>query len=229
MRQWRAGGLLVGCGAFLIATTAWAPRLPAPGWTAWCSWLKADPQCALAVLAGGVGWLLAAWLFLVTVLALLASTAHLAGRAAELLTPRFARGLLTVLLGTALAAGSAAPALAGGPPSAVASTSQPALAPVPAPVLAPPELPALLDLDRPGVSPPRPVAIPRPAREPAAQRTYEVKAGDTLWALAADRLPAGTSAERITRGWQEWYLANRQEIGTDPGFLLVGESLQVPS
>jgi hypothetical protein len=55
-----------------------------------------------------------------------------------------------------------------------------------------------------------------------------VRPGDTLWALSATRLPGHSSAARITRDWQEWYLANRQQIGADPGLLLVGESLIVP-
>src|SRR5438105_4520050 len=102
MKQRRAVTLLVGCGAFLVAVTAWAPPIPAGGWSTWPSWLRADPQRGLALVAGGVGWLLAAWLFLVTTLALLATGAHAAGRAAgrtaELLTPRIARGLLEALV-----------------------------------------------------------------------------------------------------------------------------------
>ena len=58
--------------------------------------------------------------------------------------------------------------------------------------------------------------------------TYLVRPGDTLWDLAAARLPAHSSAAEITRGWQEWYLANRQQIGPDPGLLLIGEQLLIP-
>lgn len=231
MRKRRAGGLLVGCGAFLVAAAAWAPPLPTGGCTAWWLWWRADPQRGLALLAGGVGWLLAAWLFLVTALALLATSAHglgrIAGRAGELLTPRIARGVLEALLGAALAVGSAGPALAGGAAPAVTVATSPSLAPVPAPVVAAPVLPGLLDLDRPGVS--------WPVIAPAKQRpvlthpvSYRVRPGDTLWGLAAARLPAHSSTERITRGWQEWYLVNRQQIGADPGMLLVGETLVVP-
>ena len=237
MKQWRGGALLVGCGAFLVAATAWVPPLPAAGWSEWWSWLQADPQRALALLAGGAGWLLAAWLFLVTALRVLAAGAHAtgraAGRAAELLTPRIARGMLEALLGAALAVGTAGPALAGGAPAAVISSS-PSLAPVPAPLVAPAPLPPLLDLDRPDVKAPErqtTPAVPAPVATPTHQltRRYEVRPGDTLWGLAAARLPASSSAQQITRGWQEWYLANHRQIGPDPGLLLVGEILLVPS
>ena len=236
MKQWRGGALLVGCGAFLVAVSAWAPPLPAAGWSEWWSWLQADPQRALALVAGCAGRLLAAWLFLVTALRLLSAGTHAAGRAAgraaELLTPRIARGMLEAVLGAALAVGSAGPALAGGAPAAGVSTA-PSLAPVPAPLLAPSPLPPLLDLDRPDVKAPEPVApqaAPAPVRPPAGRPTvtYEVRPGDTLWDLAAARLPAHSTAQRITRGWQEWYLANHQQIGPDPGLLLVGETLLVP-
>jgi hypothetical protein len=234
MKQWRVRALLVGCAAFLVASPAWAPPLPAGGWGPGWSWLKADPQRALALLAGAAGWLLAAWLFLVTALRLIAASAHAASsvaeRAAVFLTPRFARGALEFMLGAALAVGGGAPALAAGIPAGVSASTQPSLAPVPAPVVAPPELPPLLDLDRPDVKPavstPSAPAPAAPAVHPAL--THRVRPGDTLWGLAAARLPVGSSAQQITRGWQEWYLANRQQIGPDPSLLLLGESLRVP-
>jgi Tfp pilus assembly protein FimV len=141
--------------------------------------------------------------------------------------------MLEAVLGAALAVGTSGPALAGGAPAAVVTTS-PSLAPVPAPIVAPPALPLLLDLDRPDVKAPKPQAtpaVPAPVTTPAQPptRRYEVRPGDTLWALAAARLPANSSPQQITRGWQEWYLANHQQIGPDPGFLLVGETLLVPS
>jgi nucleoid-associated protein YgaU len=147
-----------------------------------------------------------------------------------LLTPRFARGVLEALLGAALAVGGPGPALAVGVPSPVTAGAQPILAPVPAPIVAPPELPPLLDLDRPDVKPPAatpPVKVsPAPAAHPTL--SHRVRPGDTLWGLAAAGLPEGSSAQQITRGWQEWYLANRRQIGPDPGLLLIGESLLVP-
>ncbi len=234
MKQWRGGALLIGCAAFLVASPAWAPPLPAGGGGPWWSWVQADPQRALAFLAGCAGWLIAAWLFLVTALSLLATGAHaaggVAGRAAVLLTPRFARGALELLLGAALAVGGAGPALAAGAPAAVTAGVQPSLAPVPAPLVAPPQLPPLLDLDRPDVKPPASIspapASPAPVLHPTL--THRVRSGDTLWGLAAARLPAGSTAQQVTRDWQAWYLANRQQIGPDPGLLLLGETLLVP-
>ncbi|HEX4018738.1 MAG TPA: hypothetical protein VHX15_18525 [Frankiaceae bacterium] len=201
----------------------------------------------MAFLAGCAAWSIAAWLALVTLLTVLASGAHgvgrAAGRVAELLTPRIARGLLEALLGVALSVAGASPALAAGGSSAVTTGAQPSLAPVPLPVVAAPELPPLLDLDRPDVKPPTPpsraASPPSPAptkQPPTAQQPptkqlaqmYRVRPGDTLWGLAVDRLPAGSSAQQITRDWQAWYLANRRQIGPDPGLVLVGENLVIP-
>jgi hypothetical protein len=247
-RQWRAGALLAACGGFLVAAPRWAPRLPAATWTAWWSWVEADPQRALTMLAAGSAWLLAAWLLVVTALMVLATSTRGSGqaarRAAEALTPRVARGLLKGLIGAAVVVSAAGPAIAAPAPVPVAGTAAlPSLAPVPAPVIAAPPLPPLLDLDRPRQmlsprAPATPPAVPRnipkaavpPAAPPPAaarRQTYRVRPGDTLWGLAAARLPAGSSPTRITRAWQQWYLANRQEIGPDPNLLLVGEALAI--
>jgi nucleoid-associated protein YgaU len=221
MRQWRAAAVLLACGGFLVAAPGWLPSLPAAGTDAWWSWLAADPQRAVTLLAGLAGWLIAGWLLAVAALALLAASARrsgrLASRALDLLTPHFARGLVRILLGAAVAVSTAGPAAAGALPS---------LAPVPAPVVAAPELPPLLDLDRPGEATPKPAAqVPR---TPAPAGRHRVRPGDTLWDLAAQRLPAGSSPSGITRAWQRWYAVNRQTIGADPGLLLVGEVLVVP-
>lgn len=55
-----------------------------------------------------------------------------------------------------------------------------------------------------------------------------VRAGDTLWAIAARHLEPGASAAAITNAWHRWYAANRLLIGADPGLILPGQHLQPP-
>ncbi len=232
MRRWRALAVLLACGGFLFGARECVPRLPAGGWHARWSWLVADPQRAVTLVAGVSAWLIAGWLLVVTGLTLAAGGGRRSSRglrrAAEILTPRFARGLVRILLGAAVAVATGGPAIASTPPAApVIAGALPSLAPVPAPVVAPPQLAPLLELDRPGGALQPPSAPPQvePANRPGS---YLVRAGDTLWGLAAERLPASSSPATITRAWQRWYTANRHVIGPDPGLLLVGEMLDIP-
>ncbi len=182
---------LVGYGSALIALHPqpgqWSRALRGDAW----AWLREDPQRALVVACASIGWLLAAWLFTVTALAVVGggagATSRIARRLAEVITPAAMRAVLEVTLGAALAAaGPASAAIAGPIPtqSEVAaiqlqSAYEAALAPVPAPLVAPAQLP-LPDLDRagsPGVThqprvhaPPTP-ASPRPTPKPATPPT----------------------------------------------------------
>ncbi|WP_434613546.1 LysM peptidoglycan-binding domain-containing protein [Arthrobacter sp. A5] len=55
-----------------------------------------------------------------------------------------------------------------------------------------------------------------------------VRAGDSLWTLAAKQLgPFATDVE-IARQWPLWYRINRAVIGSDPGLILPGQILQEP-
>jgi outer membrane biosynthesis protein TonB len=262
----------------LAALPEWLPSPPSGDWRIWWSWSLADPQRGLALAAGCLAMLIAAWLFVLSSLVLSVAAADPSGRAVRLtidwLTPRVARGLVRGLLGAAVAVstvGTAAPALAAGSTSALISTATvatPSLSPVPAPLVAAPDLPPLLELDRPdavAASPapaptttapprrrhPKPRPTPRPTPTPTptptstalpddpatptlaapidpTQTTHRVRPGDTLWALAAAQLPAGSSPAVITADWQHWYEANRAAIGADPDLLLVGEQLVIP-
>lgn len=59
---------------------------------------------------------------------------------------------------------------------------------------------------------------PRPA--PAAPRTYTVKAGDTLWAVAKQQLGDGNR-------WREIYQNNVAVIGPDPNIIRPGQVLRL--
>ena len=55
-----------------------------------------------------------------------------------------------------------------------------------------------------------------------------VRPGDTLWGLAAARLPATASDAVIDRTWRGWYAANRHTVGPDPDLLIPGQRLVPP-
>ena len=56
-----------------------------------------------------------------------------------------------------------------------------------------------------------------------------VRAGDSLWSIAARELGPNASAEAIAARWPEWYAANRQVIGSDPDLILPGQVLRIPA
>jgi hypothetical protein len=65
----------------------------------------------------------------------------------------------------------------------------------------------------------------------AARRTPSkvvVRRGDSLWSIAADRLPQGAGNRRICAGWHRLYSANKDRIGADPDLILPGTALVVP-
>ena len=76
----------------------------------------------------------------------------------------------------------------------------------------------------------------RPVPAPAAgavvrahvPATYVVRAGDSLWVIAARHLGPGASNAQIAAEWPRWYRANRAVIGSNPSLLLVGTRLAVP-
>jgi hypothetical protein len=66
-------------------------------------------------------------------------------------------------------------------------------------------------------------------RDAPGWREYTVKLHDTLWGIAAARLPAGSgSAATIDRYWRQVYAANRAAIGADPDLIHPGTRLAVP-
>jgi nucleoid-associated protein YgaU len=181
-------------------------------------WALTSPDAALTVLAGCLGWLIAAWVVLVLTLVAVVRclpTHRTAGeRVVRALVPRALRPLMHAAVGGTLLLGSAAPALAAD------------LTPVPAPVVAAPEAPLPpLDWVTP-VTPVTPAPAPPPVPTAASGQTvHQVVAGDTLWQLAADRLASTATPAEITAAWQEIYAANRTVVGPDPSFLLPGETL----
>jgi hypothetical protein len=69
----------------------------------------------------------------------------------------------------------------------------------------------------------------RATAEPAGgRREIPVRAGESLWTIAARELGPGASEVEIAARWPLWYQANRNIIGADPNALLPGQLLSPP-
>jgi len=56
-----------------------------------------------------------------------------------------------------------------------------------------------------------------------------VRAGDTLWSIAADRLGRDASTRDVATAWPAWFHANADVIGDDPDRIVPGQRLTVPT
>ena len=66
--------------------------------------------------------------------------------------------------------------------------------------------------------------------EPAVkQPTVVVQSGDTLWAIARDRLDRNDDVATTAREVDRWHDANREVIGSDPDLIHPGQRLTPPS
>lgn len=78
------------------------------------------------------------------------------------------------------------------------------------------------------------LVLRRAAVHPSATRTgtgdrrVPVRPGDTLWGLARDSLPEGSSAAEIDRRWRSVYDLNRDVVGADPDLIHPGQRLRLP-
>jgi outer membrane biosynthesis protein TonB len=63
---------------------------------------------------------------------------------------------------------------------------------------------------------------------PTTATTVSVRAGDTLWEIAAAHLPAGSGDAAVAAAWPRWYEANRDVIGPDPDVIHPGQVLTAP-
>jgi hypothetical protein len=199
---------------------ALAGDLAAP--RAWVESVCAD--AAAAALCGAVLWIVAAWLgvgLLTTALAVLPGTAgRLALRTARAVLPHAVYRLVAGAAGLGVllvpvAAGARTPIVPTKPAPAVTGPVGPVL---PAPSWPSADPAAKAHPDRPTVD---------PATTAAAQ--VIVRPGDSLWAIAANRLGAGATADEIATAWPAWYSTNRREIGADPALIRPGQVLRAPT
>ena len=72
---------------------------------------------------------------------------------------------------------------------------------------------------------PLPERAEGPARRPAVD--VVVRAGDSLWAIAARDLGPRATDPEIARRWHQVYRANRPSIGPDPDLLHPGQVLRL--
>lgn len=156
------------------------------------------------------------------------------------LNPRTAHRVSALLL--ALTAVPAHAAAAGPPePSWTGTSSDTVAGSVSTPGPAPAEEPLLPDgspVPLPGWTP---VPVPVPARPTAAIELVSaapreaptehvvVRAGDTLWSLAARHLGGQATVQDVAEEWPRWYAANREVIGPDPDLILPGQELRIPA
>jgi hypothetical protein len=204
---------------------------------------------ALTLVIVVIAALLGAWLAATTLAAVLAHLPGRLGDAADRWTrawaPAVCRRVAAVLVG-AVVGGALAPGTALGDGPAGPSTAGPGLTPgftttsphrkrAPDPIpsgLAPatPSTPA------PGWTPSRPVqrALPDSGLVTGGRSSHRaadvvVHRGDTLWDIARRHLgPDATDAE-VAHAWPAWHEANRAVIGDDPGLILPGQVLRLPT
>ena len=57
---------------------------------------------------------------------------------------------------------------------------------------------------------------------------HVVRAGESLWSIAADALPPDAAAAQVAASSRAWYAANRATVGSDPDLILPGQTLLAP-
>ena len=179
----------------------------------------------LVAVAALLAWALVAWLLVVAAATLASRLPGLAGRAASSVArhvaPAVLRRVFDVALGVTMAVGvvgatpaAASPPVPPAPPAATASLDWPTGRPTPTSDANPTTTTATH-------------TAAAPAR-PAAGAPVVVRPGDSLWAVAADHLPADASEAEVAQLWPTWWAANREAIGADPDLIHPGLRLAPP-
>ncbi len=81
----------------------------------------------------------------------------------------------------------------------------------------------------------RRVSAPLASRDPGPPPTdgpgevRVVRQGDTLWALASERLPGSATPDQVDRAWRAIHRRNREVVGPDPDLIVPGQSLVLPA
>lgn len=248
--QQPAAGLLV---TTVSGTASWCLARVAAG--TWPRDSSSGPASVDEVLVAALAWagaLLTGWLAVTSLVVLVASAPGVVGsvfdRLARLLTPHFARRVLSLTLGATVGT-VALPA-----PAAVATSTADAggrqhdlPAPTPGyavsgqavtPVTKGGDDGSAPPAPRPGwlPDPPPPTISPHHARllAPALRPTsttsdtLTVRRGDTLWSIAAAHLGPGATDAEVAAEWPRWYEANRAVIGDDPDEIVPGQQLRAP-
>lgn len=80
-----------------------------------------------------------------------------------------------------------------------------------------------------GRAPAQRLFIPLPNHHAEEPSSVTVRAGDTLWSIAARALGPSASNTDIARAWPLWYSENRLTIGPNPHYLVPGWQLHAPN
>lgn len=228
----------IGVDAWLLAAYRPVPRLvhhlASP--RAWLTSVGADT--ATAELASAALWLAGAWLAIGSAAALTSALPGVIGRSgravARVFLPRAlyrlaagAAGMGVLLCPAVAGAASSTPAVSAG---AHAGTATPTPAWPTDDTLPAPAWP------NSSARPTTPRAA-GPTTTPGADRaaptghrtgTVVVQPGDSLWRIAAARLPGHPSERRVAVAWPRWYAANRRVVGNDPDHIVAGQLLYAP-
>ncbi|CAN5283500.1 hypothetical protein BH20ACT5_BH20ACT5_22980 [soil metagenome] len=209
-------------------------------------WLgSVGPDAALLTVTVAVCWLVLGWLCLGLGLVAASELPGLAGRIANGLSvialPAAMRRGVALALGIGIVTTGAMPASAatGNAGQYSASAAQhSALAQVTLtssvdwPVAPEPDPPAGPTWSPPAAGSPAPslpASDPRAPGTDASPDPAVVVPGDTLWAIAAESLPAGAGNAQIATSVSSWFLANRAVIGPDPDLIFPGQLLHPPT
>ncbi|MCB5273838.1 hypothetical protein BJG92_01363 [Arthrobacter sp. SO5] len=204
----------------------------------------------LGIVANTAGLIVTVWWMMSLAIAVAAAVLERRGcsraaSAAGAFAPAFMRRLALAAVGLQLLTAQLATAAV--PPVPDAPTAPPALAAAWAPTAVPTAAPTAVPTAAPAPAPPAdvdprwkvssPVVEPGllaggrlRSREPAEEGTeVTVRAGDSLWSLAAARLGPFASDVDVAREWPRLYQANREVIGGSPHLLQPGMVLRFPS
>ena len=163
----------------------------------------------------------ASWLWVITTATV---AGVVAGREPSVAPQGVTRRLVLVACGAAVVAGVGSPVLADTAAVTISTSGEHSLVGLPMPDRAvvgnawPAPRPAPVVVDRPA-----PRRTPEAGAEPAA---ITVRAGDSLWSIAAARLGPGADVSEIDAAWRELYAANRDAIGSDADLILPGLDLE---
>lgn len=69
---------------------------------------------------------------------------------------------------------------------------------------------------------------PRSVPAPAPSTSVRVRPGDSLWAIAEERLGPRATVVEVAAYWQRIHARNRSAIGPDPDLILPGQLLELP-
>lgn len=175
-------------------------------------------DAAAGALGSAVLWCLAAWIALgvgaLVMQELSARAQRTPSRLTTWLLPQAAVRLAATLTGLGIAAA----------PLAASATPPPA----PAPALG---CDTSCVASLPALSSPASPRLPSLGLAPAlafGSHTYVVRPGDSLWQIAAGRLPPDARPRQISAAATRWWSANRAVVGPDPDLLHPGQVLSAP-